>query len=321
MTQLVQELDRCHIDYFHIDCNDDPEVFEDIKKIKAISHTPIDLHIISDTPEKYFDLIAEVKPDLVTYQYEHLSELVNFPKVEGVKYGLAVISDTPVEVFAEYEDQCDFILIMTTTPGQSGGKFRKDNFKRIRKFRNQFPGKGIYVDGGVNDETGFILRLLGVHSVVSGSFLVNHESLGEALLHLRSSVINSDFQIKDFMIDQSDAPVLVEGAFGVKDAFQKIEEGNLGFAIIKDKQGKLAGITSNADVRKGLLKNLDDLNEIKLDEITNSNPVSISEEATISDLLTLIRSKKFLISYLPVVNSENLLTGALSFINLIRSES
>ena len=321
MEELVHELDRCHIDYFHIDCNDEPSVFEDIKKIKRISHTPIDLHIISDTPEKYFDLIKEVKPDLVTYQYERFKEHITFPKIDGVKYGLAIISDTPISVFAEYEDQCDFILIMTTTPGQSGGKFRKDNFKRIRKFRNQFQGKGIYVDGGVNDETGFILRLLGVHSVVSGSFLVNHESLGEALLHLRSSVIHSDFQVKNFMIDEIDAPVLIEGDFDVRDAFKKIDQGNMGFAIIKAPSGKLAGITSNADVRKGLLKNLDDLNKISLGEIINTNPVSISEDATISELLTLIRSKKFLISYLPVVDKNNMLSGALSFINLIRSES
>jgi ribulose-phosphate 3-epimerase len=321
MEELVAELDRCHIDYFHIDCNDNPEVFKDIKRIKEISKTPVDLHIISETPEKYFDLIRETKPDLVTYQYEQLSGIVEFPKVNGVKYGLAVISDTPVEVFEEYKDQCDFILIMTTTPGQSGGKFRKDNFKRIRKFRNQFPGKGIYVDGGVNDETGFILRLLGVHSVVSGSFLVNHESLGEALMHLRSSVIHSDFLVKDFMIDESDAPVLVESNYDVKEAIKKIDEGNMGFAIIKDSLGRLSGITSNADVRKGLLKNLEDLNKISLDQIVNTNPVSINEEASITELLQLIRSKNFLISYLPVVNKENKLTGALSFINLIRSES
>ncbi len=321
MDALVQELDRCHIDYFHIDCNDDPEVFNDIKKIKEISSTPVDLHIITDTPEKYFDHIAQTKPDLVTFQYENLNEHITFPDVEGVKYGLAIVSDTSVDVFEAYKDQCDFILIMTTTPGQSGGTFRKDNFKKIRKFRNRFQGKGIHVDGGVNDETGFILRLLGVHSVVSGSFLVNHQSLGEALLHLRSSVIHSDFQIKDFMIDETDAPVLVEGEFGVKEAIQKIDHGNMGFALIKDRDGLLAGITSNADVRKGLLSNLDDLNQISLEEIVNKTPVSVNEEATISELLSLIRSKSFLISYLPVVNSQNQLTGALSFINLIRSES
>ena len=321
IDQLVEELDRCHIDYFHIDCNDDPIVFEDIKKIRQISRTPVDLHIITGHPEHYFDLIAETKPDLVTYQYEYFRSKVHFPSLEGVTYGLSVTSDTPVDVFLEYEDQCNFILMMTTTPGQSGGTFRKDNFKRIRKFRNRFPGKGIHVDGGVNDETGFILRLLGVHAVVSGSFLVNHDSLGEALLHLRSSVIHSDFQVKDFMIDEADAPVIRSGGFDVRDAIKKIDEGNMGFALVTGESGELAGITSNADIRKGLLKHLDDLNKISLEDIINTNPVSIPEEATISDLLNLIRTKNFLISYLPVVNEKNKLSGALSFINLIRSES
>lgn len=321
MEQLVAELDRCHIDYFHIDCNDDPKVFEDIKRIKSLSRTPVDLHIISDTPEKYFDVIEETRPELVTYQYEQLPGRMRFPSIEGVKYGLSIVSDTPVDVFEHYQDQCEFVLIMTTTPGHSGGAFRKDNFKRIRKFRTQFPGKGIHIDGGVNDEIGFILRLLGVHAVVSGAFLVNHESLGEALLHLRSSVIHSNFQIKDFMISEEDAPVLTKGQFGVKDAIQKIDEGNLGFALIKDRNGRLTGITSNADVRKGLLKNLNDLNKISLEDIINKTPVAIHQDATISDLLDRIKSEKFLISYLPVVDTDNRLLGALSFIHLIRSES
>lgn len=320
ITDLVSELDRCHIDYFHIDCNDKPEVFEDIARIKAISNTPIDLHIITDEPEKYYPLIAQHKPELVTFQYENMNSLQAFPKVEGVTYGLSIVSDTTLDAFEAYHDQCDFVLMMTTTPGQSGGTFRKDNFQRIRKFRNRFPGKKIHVDGGVNDETGFILRLLGVTSVVSGSFLVNHESIGEALLHLRSSVIHSDFQVKDFMIDLVDAPVLDVTALSTRHAIQKVEDGNIGFVLVKDKED-LVGVISNADIRKGLLRNLEDLSQLSVDDMINSNPVVVNEDATISELLKLIKSKKFLISFLPVVNNHNHLKGAITFINLIRSES
>lgn len=321
LVELVQALDRCHIDYFHIDCNDDPKVFEDIASIREISNTPIDLHIISDHSDNYFRRIEETQPELVTFQYENLHGLSDFPKVKGVKYGLSVVSDTPIEVFEAYQDICDFILIMTTTPGQSGGTFRKDNFKRIRKFRNQFPGKGIHVDGGVNDETGFILRMLGVSSVVSGSFLVNHESIGEALLHLRSSVVHSDFKVKDFMIDLEDAPTLNQNELSVVNLIKKIDEGNLGFVIIKDHEDHLIGLSSNADIRKGLLNNLDNFNAMSVTEVINTKPVQIQEDATISQLFQLIKSKNFLISYLPVLNSSHKLTGALSFINLIRSES
>tara|TARA_Y100001972_G_scaffold128663_1_gene190814 strand:+ start:5337 stop:6344 length:1008 start_codon:yes stop_codon:yes gene_type:complete len=321
LPNLVNALDKCHIDYFHIDCNDNMDVFKDIDEIKKISKTPIDLHIISDRPEDYLPLIEKHGVEYVTFQYENIPTRLELPKLPGTRWGLAITSDTSIQVFEDYKDSCDFILMMTTTPGQSGGKFRKENFKKIRKFRNQYPDKKIYVDGGVNDETGFILRILGVHSVVSGSYLVNHESIGEALLHLRSSIIHSDFRIKDFMIDIEDAPVLDMESTKVKDIIKQIDDFNLGFTLLKNSNGKLAGISSNADVRKGLLKHLDDFNAMKLEDIVNTNPVSISEDATISELLQMIQSKSFLISYLPVVNSQNTLTGALSFIHLIRSES
>ncbi len=321
LESLVKELDACLIDLLHVDCNDDPSVFEDIAAIREFSKTPIDIHIISDNPEQYYDQIVQQKIEYVTFQYENLQSQITFPDAPGTKFGLAITSDTPVDVFEAYQELCDFILIMTTTPGQSGGKFRKDNFKKIRKFRNMFPGKEIHVDGGVNHEVGFILRILGVHSVVSGSYLVNHDSIGAALLHLKSSIIHSDYQLKDFMIDVEDAPVLCSGQFDVKDVIQHIENYKLGFTLIADEQGKLAGLSSNADVRRGLLRNLDNFNAIKLEDIINKNPVSINEQATTSDLLNLIQHKNFLISFLPVVDDQNNLTGTISFINLIRSES
>ena len=152
-----------------------------------------------------------------------------------------------------YKDVCDFVLIMTTTPGKSGGKFPKENFQRIREFRNKFPGKEIEVDGGVNAEVGFILRMLGVQSVVSGSYLVNHESVAEALLHLRSSIIHSEFTVKDFMMSRAYAPIVNINS-PAHAIIQTIENYKMGFAIIEDDQQNLVGISSNADLRRGILK-------------------------------------------------------------------
>lgn len=318
--ELINELDACHIDFFHIDCNDDPSVFEDIEKIRKYSSTPIDLHIISNTPEKYHELVNKHKVEFVTFQYENLPEGYSFPEFPHSKLGLALVSDTPVDVFEKYKEVCDFGLIMTTTPGQSGGKFRKDNFRKIRKFRNLFPGKSIHVDGGVNDEIGFILRMLGVQTVVSGSYLVNHESIGAALLHLRSSVIHSDFKVKDFMMDEEDAPIIPASA-DVKEIFLSIEENKLGFTMLQKEDGSFAGLSSNADMRKGLLKHLDNFSDVSKEDIINKTPVTIHEDATIYELLKVLKSKSFLISYLPVINGNNKLVGALTFINLIRSES
>ena len=319
-SKLVAELDKCHIDYFHIDCNDDPSVFDDIREIRKISKTPIDLHIITKEPSRYLELLKEAKIERVCFQYENLSGKLEIPSIAGTSFGLALVSDTGVEAFQDYKEECDFVLIMTTTPGQSGGKFRPDNFQKIRKFRNSFPDKEIEVDGGVNDEIGFILRMLGVQSVVSGSYLVNHESIPEALLHLRSSVIHSEFTVKDFMIEKQNAPVVSIDS-SVQRIIQTINNYKMGFAIIEDDEGRLFGISSNADVRKGLLRKFEDLNNLATKDIVNQNPAKISEDATISEMLDFIHTKKFLISYLPVVDSQGQLSGTVSFINLIRSES
>jgi len=319
-SQLVADLDRCHIDYFHIDCNDEPAVFDDIRQIQKISQTPIDLHIISDQPEQYFDLLRETPVERVSFQYENLPATIELPNIPGVSYGLAITSETDVRVFEEYKEQCDFVLIMTTTPGQSGGTFARENFQRIRRFRNQFPGKEIEVDGGVNDEVGFILRMLGVQSVVSGSYLVNHQSVAEALLHLRSSVVHSEFRIKDFMITRQDAPIVSEDS-SIQRIIQTIDNHKLGFALIENDEEELVGLSSNADMRKGFLKKFNELDELKVEDIINKNPATISEDATITEMFDFIQSKKFLISYLPVLNAEGKLAGAVSFINLIRSES
>ncbi|MBV6644396.1 MAG: CBS domain-containing protein [Cyclobacteriaceae bacterium] len=320
LEELVLYLDRCQIDFFHLDCLDDYEVFADIARIKSISKTPIDLHIISERPDRYIDDIIKHEVEYVTFQYENLKEEFTIPDRVNTKFGLALTSGTPIEVFQDYQEICDFVLIMTTTPGISGGQFGSESFGKIRKFRNAFPGKSIHVDGGVNDEIGFILRMLGVQTIVSGSYLVNHQSISEAMLHLKSSVIHSNYLVKDFKIDLEDAPVLPHDA-EVKTIFKHIEKYKLGFTLLQNPDGSLAGISSNADMRRGLLKHLENFNALQSKDIINANPVTIREDANISELLKLIGSKDFLLSYVPVVNGDNHLTGAISFIHLIRSES
>ncbi len=321
LTDLATELDECHIDLFHIDCNDDLSVFDDIKEIRKVSNTPIDLHIISDTPEKYFSGIADLKVEYVTFQYENLPSTFSFPQSEDTSFGLAVTTNTDISVFNHYKEVCDFILIMTTVPGQSGGKFKKENFQKIRKFRKAFPGKKIHVDGGVNDETGFILRLLGVHSVVSGSYLVKNKSVPLSLLHLRSSIVHSDYQLKDFYIDLAHTPHLDIETSGFPEALNTIDQYDLGFVCYTKGDNEFAGLCSNADIRKGLLKNMGSLDSIDMTQVINPNPVTINEDASISEMLHLIQSKEFVISFLPVVDKQNKLKGAVTFFNLIRSES
>ena len=208
LPEIIKDLDVHGADLFHIDCNDDLSVFDDIAEIKQLSKTPVDLHIISSEPEKFFTKIEDLNVNYVTFQFENLKDELIIPDNISAKLGLAITSNTDISVFEHYAEKFDFILFMTTTPGQSGGVFDKSNFRRIRQFRQQFPDKKIHVDGGVNGEVSFILRIMCVYASVSGSYLMTSESMGAAMLNLKTHEVDSHFQVKDFMREADELPLL-----------------------------------------------------------------------------------------------------------------
>jgi len=321
LAELVNELDGHNVDYFHIDCNDDLNVFADIKEIRKLSKTPIDLHIISSNPQKYFSHLVENNVELVTFQFENIKGDLNVPKEVKSKLGLAITSETDISVFEKYKNSFDFILFMTTVPGQSGGKFNKDNFSKIREFKQKYPDKKIHVDGGVNADVSFVLRNMGVYSVVSGSYLVNSDVVGNALHNLRSDYyVPSGMHVKDIMLGKNEIPTLTEKSASFVDVLESIEKYNLGFTLLADEKGKLAGLISNADVRKGLIKKISDLNKIQVNDIVNRNPIKVYDDFTITEMIEFIKNTKNNILYLPVVDRENNLTGAITFTNLIKGE-
>jgi len=321
LKKVVCDLDNHRIDMFHVDCNDDTNVFDDIKNIRKWSKTPIDLHIISKTPEKYFPLLEKNPCDFITFQHEDLIGKLEIPSYIKGKLGLAITAASEIDAFEQYVERFDFILMMATIPGKSGGAFNKDIFRKIRLFKKRFPEKRIHVDGGVNGEVSFILRNMGVYASVSGSFLFNAESLGFALLNLKTLENESHFQVKDFMMSGDEVPVLLPENRSFENILRNIEQYQMGFTILVDNKNNLEGIISNADVRKGLLNNINTLSAITEIDITNRTPITVNENATVVELIRLIKSKKFPITYLPVVNDTNKLVGALTFFNLVKGEA
>ena len=318
-VQLVQDLDAHEIDMLHVDCADNEKVFEDIANIRKISSTPIDLHIISSEPEKYFERIEKLKIEYVSFQYENLKQLPVLPKNSSTKFGLSIISSTSINVFEKAKDSFDFVMMMSTVPGQSGGEFNRDSFQKIIEFKTRFPKTRVHVDGGVNDEIAYILRLLGVNVIVSGSYLMNHESLSAGMLSFHKTPNeHKNFRVVEFATPVKFLPVLRQSEIDFKTILQTIDKFALGFALAVDDAGKLTGVVNNADVRRGLLKNLNDLNSTKAETVINKKPISISENSTVSDIVSLVNELNFIVLFLPVVDEQNILKGAVLLNNLTR---
>lgn len=319
LKTTIQDLVNHNVDLLHVDCNDDVTVFEDIKKIRHWCDVPIDLHIITEKPSKYYKLLEENPVEYITFQYENLKEPLKIPETVTGRKGLAIITPTAVDVFDMYSD-FDFILIMATIPGQSGGVFDRENYRKIRTFKRKYPAKSIHVDGGVNGEVSFILRNMGVSSAVSGSYLFRAPSVGQALLNLTNRNIESEFLVADFMIPLDECPVVFVENLALKSTLQEIENGQLGFTLVTDKKQQFQGIISNADIRKGLLKQYTQLPDLDISQLINRNPVKINDTNTVVEMLNVIKRCPFSVMYLPVVDERNFTKGIVTFVNLIKSE-
>ena len=319
LQELIEDLDQHGIDYFHIDCRDDERVFDDIEKIKQWSSTPIDLHLITSNPEQYFDQINALKVELVTLQFEDLNGYQYRGGLHS-KMGLSIVSSTDISAFEQGANYYEFVLFMATIPGESGGQFDKINFRKIREFKRQFPGKEIHVDGGVNAEVSFVLRNMGVGSSVVGSYLFKNMPVGAALLNLKTHEIESQYLVKDFMRTREESPLLGPNARSLKEVLQSIEDFKLGFTLLESTDHSLEGIISNADLRREVLRTVDSHSEISVGGMVNRNPISIQENITVKAMLQKIKTFDFPINYLPVVDAQGKVKGVVSFLNLVKGE-
>lgn len=320
LEALVTELADIGVDYIHVDCNDDLGVEDAIARCRAVSDLPIDLHIISPEPEKFYGMVARHKVDFVTLQYEQVAHRkVELPDL-GCQWGLAIVTDTPLSAFEAYASACAFVLFMTTTPGQSGGKFDAANFKKIRAFRRAFPGKRIHVDGGVNAEISFVLRNMGVYCAVSGSFLVNADSVAVAFLRLLVQKDHNHLCVRDVMQGLDELPLLRIEDLESRALLQAIEDHAMGYCLLTDAGGRLAGLVTNADLRRGLLRQLGQPGALDPQALVNRAPKHIGPDLTISELLQAVKALPFLVQFMPVVDAEHRLLGAINFNNLILGE-
>lgn len=185
ISSTVKELDQAGVDFYHLDSVENREIFAFAKMLRSISQTPMDLHLITSDPVKYWDDIRESGVVSTVIQLESLHSSLFIPQDLRGKVGLAILASSSPELFRPYEKVASCLLIMTTTPGYSGGKFQQEQFANILRFRFAYPKIPLIVDGGVTGEIAAILNLIGIPQVVSGSYLFSESSVFETVNKLK----------------------------------------------------------------------------------------------------------------------------------------
>ena len=171
-----------HADLFHLDIMDGvfvPNISFGFPVIEAISkkaEKPMDVHLMIVQPERYVERFAQAGASMISFHLNATEEpaaVLAQIKALGVKAGLVINPDIPVESLFPYLKDADFILLMSVFAGFGGQKFIEDTYDRIRTLRAEMVRQGhiipIEVDGGVSASNAAALAEAGAEILVAGS--------------------------------------------------------------------------------------------------------------------------------------------------------
>lgn len=180
-----QHLQSLGIDFLHVDLVAGEPLPHAAELRRSV--LPLDFHVVYPDPHLALPLISEFKPRFAAFQLETLAPNCTLPVLPRETLGIAMSLSTPSERFDDFVDICSHILVMATIPGQSGGQFNEDAYSYISRIKRRYPGTRIHVDGGITPEVALRLKNLGVHHIVSGSFLFENMNLPGTIQQLKSA--------------------------------------------------------------------------------------------------------------------------------------
>jgi ribulose-phosphate 3-epimerase len=156
-----------HADLIHIDAMDahfvpplsvGPVVVESLRRVTSL---PLHCHLMVERPERLFEDFAKAGADIVTCHMEALDSpagAIRQAEALGMRAGLAVNPQTPVDSLFPHLEELDRVLVMSVHPGWAGQQFLEEALPKIEAARREIDRRAlsveIEVDGGIDASTG-----------------------------------------------------------------------------------------------------------------------------------------------------------------------
>ena len=144
--------------------------------IASIATKPLDTHLMIVRPENYVERFAKSGAGMLSFHLnatENPDSVIDMIHRSGMKAGVAINPDIPVESLFPYLDRCDYVLLMSVFAGFGGQKFIEETYGRLVSLKSEITGRGlsclIEVDGGVSGKNAAALAAAGADILVAGS--------------------------------------------------------------------------------------------------------------------------------------------------------
>lgn len=184
LSKDIDMINRSEAELLHLDIMDGvfvPNIsfgFPVLKNLKDICKKPLDVHLMIVEPQKFIKEVKEIGAVYMNVHYEactHIARVIQQIKEAGMKAGVTLNPSTPVALLEDVIADIDLALIMSVNPGFGGQKFIQNSVKKVRQLRELIGRSGskalVEVDGGVNEETGKLLKDAGADILVAGNYV------------------------------------------------------------------------------------------------------------------------------------------------------
>ena len=202
LGEQVAEATEAGADYIHIDVMDGhfvPQITIGAPVVAAIrrwTDLPLDVHLMIEAPERQINQFADAGADIITVHIEacpRIHQIVQTIKGLGVRVGVSLNPDTPIDRLKEVLPLLDLVLVMTVNPGFSGQAFIEDTLDKIARLRVELDSRSLSteleVDGGIKTEIAPKVVKAGARVLVAGSAVFHSgQTVKEALAKIRASL-------------------------------------------------------------------------------------------------------------------------------------
>ena len=164
-----------------------------LKSVKNITDMFIDVHFMIIDPMKYVDAFVDAGADMITFHTESDVDIkATIEKIHsrGIKAGLTVRPNTPIEVVYEYLPFIENVLVMSVEPGFGGQGFIRETMEKVSAVKKVIIENSynclVQVDGGINDVTAKIAIEAGADDLVSGTYLFKSDDMKTVVQAIKS---------------------------------------------------------------------------------------------------------------------------------------